>query len=324
MTSPDLGGTYGPMASTSSPLPDFQAVASILRERAQATWATGNLSLYEVAHESLQLAEREMAAQAVVYLYDHLAYHEQWREAAMLLAYCLPTAVHEDPRVRAAIEHAATLAATVSDPAVERASCYAALVHQMSDAWVSNPAAAPTRSHYWMLVARLARARVCVEYATGCGANVFQATERHPGTEWIGVDISRAQIVANREQAERTGNRARFLFDDDASIFGTADVVAVLDVLEHSVYPDEILTAAERYARRPGGFVCVTVPNGPWCLGAPKTGEGTLKAGEHLAVQTVQTLAAYLTSRGRVVDCQVISGSSGERNSCVCMTYELL
>ena len=282
--------------------PDFREVVHRVREFAASCraapgefWASAN---------ALRVVRRELGAQAFASLYWLLTQGEQWREAAMLIAYAMPHDVRSDPRVREVIEHAAGICEGVRDPETESARIYTAAVHRIEDEHAAN--LLTVRGEAWLGACRLLGARTAIEFGTGAGAHVLYAARTTSGARWIGLDLNEDQIAANREQAQRLGlDRAEFYTHPEPSLAGAADVVGVLDVLEHTVYPDETLSAAESYLR-PGGMMVVTVPLGAW---APA--EDSIKnagPGQHLAVESRGTLAARLRARGELVHIAVNHG----------------
>ena len=305
-------------------LPDFREVSNVLRALLiEQTRQVGDPG-FRVALKAVQQATRLMAAQSVVYLYNHLCHVEQWREAATLLAFALPHDVRSHPEVRRCVEHASRMAAALGDPETERAGMYLTLVHEMSDEWAKFLSGMPLRARYFLMVSRLIGAKVAIEFAAGCGMNVMQAAQAAPAITWVGVDISRGQIEHCREQAARLEiPNVFFETPEEGTWKGRGDCVGLLDALEHTVYPDELVAATEAYVA-PGGRLCVVVPNGPWDLHAKQVHDpdvtGVEGVSNHVAVASPETLMAYLSQRGTLVDVQVLDGD-GTGNGSVAVTY---
>jgi 2-polyprenyl-3-methyl-5-hydroxy-6-metoxy-1,4-benzoquinol methylase len=267
----------------------------------------------------LLAAEHEFAAQSVEYLYKHLVHFEQWREAAHLLAFAMPHEVADDPRVRECVEHCLKLADQVETPDKEIAG-FAQNIRQVIDykEMFDRPELLPERAKYWYRVVALSRAKVAIEYATGCGANVIQFAQLDPDVMWGGIDVSPEQITVNKGLIEERKLTNAFFALDGAGAECSADVVAVLDSLEHTVYPEVMLDKAESYLR-PGGLMVVVCPHGPWSLHTDNMANAG--AGQHVSVERPETLAARVSSRGTVIDAQSIKGNAVEGNASACVTY---
>lgn len=100
------------------------------------------------------------------------------------------------------------------------------------------------------------------------------------------------------------------------------DAVALLDILEHTVHPLELVERAESYVR-PGGIMTIVVPKGPWSPHAPDA-DRTRLVGCHVNVSTVQDLITLAHQRGgRVLSVAEFPGLlPDEANSSACITYE--
>ncbi|MDP3768773.1 MAG: class I SAM-dependent methyltransferase, partial [Dehalococcoidia bacterium] len=252
----------------------------------------------------------------------HLVRYEQFREAAQLLAFALPHMARGDARVRAIADQARALADSIEDPDKELRAHYLRFVEKIDDATILRPSLEmiPPRHRYLAMVARLRGAGSVVEFGCGNAAPLMQTAQFFPGIAWLGVDVSEEQAFACCEQADRLGiANVAFAVDPEERVFGKSDCVAVLDVLEHTVHPHEVLSKAERYAR-PGGIVCVTIPEGAW---APhEDGPPKMRAGAHVAVSHMATLYQLLSSRGEVLHADRIAGHDRfEANASVTATY---
>jgi len=288
---------------------DFIKTAERLRAMVREA-PTGDLAL--AARHAVSEVEAEMCAQAVVYLYDHLFKRDQFAKAAHLIAHALPVCAAADPRIREIAQHAA-LTANRFTPEREIADARVGIL-QVSDDFMRGVASMTARSKYWLAVCRIAQARLAVEYGSGCGSNVFHCAQTEHATTWIGVDASAAQVAACLEQAERLGINVGFAEHEELAahdLRGKADCVGVLHVLEHTAFPNQVLTEAERYVK-PDGTVCVVLPNGPGSLGIPDLSdeeqarqkrEGSVVG--HLNVTSIQDLIAFAAKRGRVLDARV-------------------
>lgn len=290
-------------------LPDFREVVHRLRGQLQTAYEMGAPPVEHAAFTAaLMTAEREWATQAVVALYDHLKHHEQWRAAAYLLAYCVPAKLRDDPRIEEVVVDAMKIAETVKDPETERAAYYLDYLHEVPDAYLRSPLSMHARGHWMVTCAQLTRSKKVLEFATGCGSNVFHATLLEPKIQWCGVDVSKRQADANQSQAVKLGFTAiersvEFRAHSHAEWFGTFDAVAVLDTLEHTVYPYELLDEAEKYVK-PNGVVIVSVPHGPWSPFTPNL--QAVGAGQHIATMDVATLQGMLGSRGEILSMEVL------------------
>ena len=230
---------------------DFRDVIVKLRAFTRSQWQDGDITpAFEGAKKALEVIEQEAAVQAVLYLYNHLAYHEQWRDGAALLAYSLPHSVRKDERILQILKEATELAEKLATPEIEQTAILNDPPHIVSDKLLTElPYFAP-RALYWLKTTKLVRAKFSLEYGTGCGSNVFLAAQLEPYIQWVGTDLRRSQIETNQDNANRLKLRnPTFAYSDDPALKGVADCVAVLDVIEHTVYGDELLAAAEWYVQ---------------------------------------------------------------------------
>jgi SAM-dependent methyltransferase len=112
------------------------------------------------------------------------------------------------------------------------------------------------------IVARLvppSRDRLLVDVGCGPGANIGELADRY---ECIGVDNSAEAIELARERFATTtflSGLAPAVLGPDA---GRADVITLMDVLEH-VEDDRAMLQALVDAAKPGAYFIVTVPAGP-------------------------------------------------------------
>lgn len=307
--------------------PDFRDTVARLRAHLRLCSREGRRTDIAGERSILLDAEAPAVAAAVAYLYDHLAYHEQWLQAARLLAYCIPACAIGEPRVRATLDSAVKLAAPIEDPELERALVRVHAIQQIEDPLVLHPNTLTPRARYWLSVARLSGAAVALEYGCDHGSHVLAAARSEPHIEWLGTDPREAQVSANRDQARRLGlENAHFYPNGDEDTIGVADCIGVLDTLEHTVHPDELMAAAEACGA-PGAVVVVTMPCGPWALhddAPPDPSKGEPFNGGHIATNSLPGLAAYLAGRGHLLQGQVLPGPDpAEGNSTVCVTYRL-
>jgi len=311
-------------AGANTTFPNFMEVAAVLRRNVVDTHykdlSNGKpYESYVPARNAMEEAEGEMAVQALSFLYDHLTFHEQWKKALALLAYSVPVRLINDIRIRKIIEHAQKNVEAMEDAETERANFYLTKCNAMEDHYIAMFQQMPQRSRYWLMVSRLRDAKRCLEYGTDCGLNVHWAAKLDSKIQWYGTDISEKQVSYNKDQADRSGaDNADFISCDDERFFGTMDTVAVLDTLEHTAHPYELLVAAEKFVA-PGGAVVVSVPLGAWS--GREQFHGTL-VGQHIDTQSLGGLRALLASRGEVVDVQPIHGGSLDPNeTSACATY---
>ena len=304
--------------------PNFMEVAAVLRRnvinRHYADLSHGKpYDSYVPVRQAMEEAEGEMAVQALSFLYDHLTFHEQWKKALALLAYSVPASLISDIRIRKIIEHAQKNVEAMEDAETERANFYLTKCNAMEDSFLDMFENMPQRARYWLMVSRFRDSKRCLEYGTDCGLNVHWAAKFDSKIQWYGTDISEKQVSFNKEQADRSGaDNADFIACDDERFFGTMDTVAVLDTLEHTAHPYELLDKAEKFVA-PGGAVVVSVPLGAWS--GREQFHATL-VGQHIDTQSLGGLQALLSARGDVVDIQPIhSGGLDPSETSACATY---
>ena len=291
------------------------AVAEVLRKLTQKT-PHGSQSRVTAIIAQLK-AEQEMAVQAVLYLYNHCAQAEQWREGVMLLAYALQHSVREDPRARDIVQHALSLLGKNGDANGERALQELATIEDISTDHIRVYGHMQPRARYWLRATRVSTARTALEYGTCFGYNVMHAAQVAPDIQWYGTDVSLQVVAACQQKADSLGVDAKFVSVDTLQKF---DCIGVLDTLEHTLFPHTLLTAAEQLLE-PGGIVVVTTPHQGWSHATENiTGLGP---GQHLAVEVLTTLVKLCGKRGRVLDAEVVAGPIAEElNSSACVTYQ--
>lgn len=312
--------------------PKFQEIADCLRKalrevappavKIDGTWMEDTSSL--AARAAVVAGERELTARAISYLFDHLINFEQFREAAQLLVWAMPHVCKDHPSVIACAKKALSLAEKMETPEAELLnSGYLALTHEAPDEFVQRLDNITTRGAYWLQVSRLIRAKNVMEWGTGCGSNVTQLASVYTDTNWYGLDQSYDQAKANEAQAARLGIKCTWLAEPAVEYYGKMDCVAVLDCLEHTVYPDCLLDKAEKYLR-PGGTMVISVPNGPWSLHTPNSDIllDSGRAGNHVAVGSPLALIQYLSGRGWLIDVRVLATGTAEGNSSLLCAYE--
>lgn len=302
-------------------LVDFSSVLTELRLLYNANPPDKDPNASIAVGKSLRLVEKEIAIQSIEILFGHLMQYEQAREAITLMAFALPHDVRKDPRIRTLMAEAIKLGETMRTPLAELATGYASLIHAIEDDLMKSVEQLPSRARYMLSVARLSRAKTAMEFGTGCGSNVFHCAILAPDIEWIGVDVSEQQILYLKDQAVRVGvPNVKFLSMRERMELGVeADCVGLLDAMEHTVFGDELLDAAED-AVADGGVLCITVPLGPWSLWSlNRTGA---VAGSHVAVEDLSTLCTKAEIRGKVLDARVIPGATVEMNANSALTYE--
>lgn len=139
--------------------------------------------------------------------------------------------------------------------------------------------------------------RRILDIGTGPGAFLRRATSR--GWEATGIDPSPAAVAHCRSQGLEA--LVGHLSDDTVERLGAFDAVHLQHVLEHVRDPQRFLDTA-RTLLRPGGVICVEVPNDfnplqrvllddgvdPWFVSPP----------EHLNYFTLQSLLGLLERRG--------------------------
>ena len=313
-----------PLLSSKSSAIDFQGVLRKLREYCGASspmWARDAVegAVAWSAINAYTIMSREAAAQSVSYLYEHLTQHEQFREAAALLAFAMPHDIRGDPRIVELQRHALETARHMTDPESELAAFYIGKTVEMPDDRVLKTDLLPSRARYYISTVMLREANVAIEYGCVPAGNTICAAKAIPDVTWVGIDASAAQIESCIAQAKRLGVSAHFDSDPSNAWFGKADVVGLLDCIEHTVYPDTLLDKAEAYLNG-NGVMVLTVPNGAWSISTDNV--ANVGPGQHVAVGHPNTLAAYLQSRGaKILGIEVLPGPLSERNSSVCATY---
>ena len=146
--------------------------------------------------------------------------------------------------MRDKIAETLALAEKIKDPETEQANFYLNSVHETTDAFVHR-APLQGRAAYWIRATRLSGAARALEFGSGSGSNVMQAAMVDPAVEWCGMDVSKAQCVFSQAQAKRLGIPVLFQPFGYAQWFGAFDSVGVLDTLEHTAFPHELLEQAE-------------------------------------------------------------------------------
>jgi len=306
---------------------DFKTSIATLRKRlGDSMRATGTFEGMATLRTELEDLTREPTVDALLHLYDHLLYHEQFRSAVLLLAHCTPALVVGHQRIRAAMRSALAKAEPFEDPEAEVAAVrleQALDMRQLQDHLVALTA----RAKFWIAVTRLTGAKVSLEFGCDHGLHVLAGAQIVPSVSWIGIDPRSHVVAAHNVYAQELGmaNIRFFEMSDEPAV--RADCVGLLEVLEHTMHPDVLLDRVERYCN-PGGAVVVTVPHDAWVLHdgyGPAVEEGPT-VGSHVASQHTYQLAAKLAERGEVVYVQTLDGfgvdqeakvQTGCRSACV-------
>ena len=297
---------------------DFSKTAAALRK---ILWESTQSLERRGAWEAVAAGEGEIAVQTILFLYDHLLQFEQWASAAHLVAWCVPTALRQDPRILDLIDKARKVADQIDDPEKEALFVRLHAIHEMPDNFMTDLRLAPPRAKYLYQVARLTGAHKVAEFGTGCGSNMMHAHPIMPDIEWTGIDLNPKQIEFTQAQADRVGIPVKFLTDPAPDAFGSFDVVGCLDVLEHTMYPETVIDKVEKYVK-PGGMIVIAVPNGPWSLHTVNSVNAG--PGQHVNVGSDIDLLNLVARRGRVIDIDVRPGPIViDANSSVCIAYQL-
>lgn len=302
-------------------LPDFGQVLTKLRGLLRAVYETGDdPTSHQIGLAALMAAEEVMVSQALCLLIDHLIFHEQYIKAVHLLAYSTPMAVMRDPEVKKRVDRVMEIAETIKDPETETAAFYLENVHATEDAYIAGNMLLQQRAEYWFKVVRLSLARTAMEFSTGCGIHPVQGRRLSPYVTWTGMDVSAKQVASNNEQMKRLGLPVEFKVQGDPEWYGRFDCVAVLDTLEHTAWPHELLDQAEKYCAQ-NGLVVVSIPNGPWSLFTPN--DTNVGAGQHIATNSIGAIVTLLGTRGTVIDFATIKSNTPPwHNNGVCVvTY---
>jgi len=262
---------------------------------------------------------------ALLHLYDHLLFHEQWDAAVRLLAYCTPALVFDHPDVVDLTRKTLLKAEKFETPEMELAKIRLERGQELGAQFVGLYATSP-RFRYWTSVARLTGAKSALEYGCDHGLHLFLAAHTFFSMQWFGVD-PRPEVVEQhnaRAASEGLTNLHFFVKDDPASLT-IADCVGLLEVLEHTVHPDMLLDSVEACCR-PGGIVVVSMPHDAWATHdgygiGPDGGPGP---GSHVASRHTLQLAVDLSVRGTIIHAQTLDGFDGEderqtgcRSACV-------
>ena len=295
---------------------DFKDAIAALREKLRAAPDKGE------AWRARVTGEGEVALSALEFLFDHLVQFEQATAAVHLAARCIPALLITKPRAQELISRALDMARAMGSCEVEVERLKEGKGYSLAE-WVArNPAMLQHRGAYWLRAVRLADAQHCIEYGCAAGPNTLHLARLEPKRRWCGVDVSPVLVRQAREMAEQLKIHAGFFTDPWAPLLGSADTVAVLDVLEHTAHADEVLACAERYCKL-GGIMVVTMPLGPWNLG-PELEVGPGLAGGHVNVTSLQQFSGFISRRGEILDLEVQPGPMPEQpNLSVCATYRL-
>jgi len=300
---------------------DFRATAERLRTMVRTL--KDHDSEGAVADTTLGV-ESEMAVQSVLYLYDHMARRGEWVGAAHLLAWAVPASAISDPRVRFLLQHALAVSeGKFCDYEKEMIRAREGTL-AIADEAAMTTYLLPPRARYLRGVVALSDSRTVLEYGCGSGMNVFLNAKVCPKARWDGFDISTDQVEICRSMAVKIGLGSRFIGPTDAQV-GIYDVVAVLDVLEHTAYPANVLENAERFTTG-DGLVVVTVPG--WRGSARTNVEMSPdRVGDHLPshVNTtdIDSLVAFLSGRGEVVDVARLHPEHPSESEGCAVTYRL-
>ncbi len=130
--------------------------------------------------------------------------------------------------------------------------------------------------------------------------------------------MSEPQIRCLKEQANRLQipNVAFYTMAEVREVGVKADCVALLDVLEHTVFPDVLLDGAQD-ACAFGGIVCITVPNSAWAA----WNRDPAVAGAHVATESLPGLIARCQARGQILDARLLPGTAAEQNANASVSY---
>jgi len=297
---------------------DFAAAVRSIRDLANRPGFTVDDVL-----KAVNDTEHELAYSSLAFLYDVLYRRNQFVAAAELLARCVPMALSGDMRVKALLVHALTEAGARDTAAREIVEAKIGTL-QLADAWAREKTEMLPRTAYWLWAVRMTRSQVALEYGCGSALNVLHAAQWEGACQWIGVDVSEAQIRFNQEQADRLGVRARFVQTPNENYYSLANCVAVLHVLEHTAYPEETLDAAETYLGE-GGVVVLVVPTANGRAAPAPALDSALPHGvtSHVSCMTLPDLMALASRRGRLLDARVVlCPGAAEDDACVVYAKE--
>lgn len=305
---------------------DFRASVTVLRGRLGAhIRETGGFGGTAPVRQELEALVRDPTVDALLHLYDHLLYHEQFRAAILLLAHCTPALVVNDARVLDATRSALAKAERFTDPEAEVAavrlervlSCHQDQAHLLG---------MTQRAKFWMAVSRLVGAKVSLEFGCDHGLHVLAAAQIVPSVQWVGVDPRPEAVAVHTARAAglRLTN-TRFFELGAPETAKAAECVGLLEVLEHTMHPDVLLGKVEACCA-PGGIVVVTIPHDAWVLhdGYGHGVDDGPTVGSHVAARHAFQLAAKLGERGEVLYVQTLDGfdeedlrQTGCRTACV-------
>lgn len=306
---------------------DFKKTVAQLRELVQKANVAHPLGSQETSGLWLADAklEGELAAQAIEFLFDHLIQFEQFTAAAHLVAWCIPASIRGSKRMTKLVEDAVLFSSKMQSQEMELDLVRASAAQKLPKDFLLNTDGLAPRAHFWLRCVQLRRAKSPLEFGTGGGANIFHCSDRSRDTIWTGLDLTPSQVEHNKltSMALRDDRpNTRFISEAEAKPH-SFDCIGILDVLEHTAYPAELVARAEQLLA-PGGLMVLVVPNGPWSLATDNRSKENL-ACNHVNVSSAIGMIQFVQDRnGEILTLDLIPGPDPSHgNSSVCIAYEV-
>ncbi len=159
-------------------------------------------------------------------------------------------------------------------------------------------------------------ARFACAVDLGCGGGLLSVALAAHGERVIGVDTSAASLAVARDAARRLGRACVFVRGDVCDVplaSGSADLVALSDVIEHVADKGRVLAEAARLVR-PGGLVYVNTLARGWRarLFAVEVAErlGYVPRGTHDARLFVDSAELVELARAVGLECRGVGGEA--------------
>jgi len=264
---------------------------------------------------------REAVVSSVFWLVDILLRRDQLVGAVHLLAYSVPSQVSDDERILFLRKIVLSCAEKSGTPELEFAAAStsfedAFVAYQREGGLLTPPAL------QWLSVVRVSRSKSALELGCGSGGNVLLAAQCEPGVQWVGADPNQTQIDSCLELTRHLkfpGDPPSFYeWGSQALTKKKFDSVALLQVLEHTAYPKDILDQAEAMTAL-GGTITLSQPEGPaQSGGGPPVSPDMVSP--HVNAYRLGDVVSLVKSRGRILDARILQNRGGQVSSI--LTYE--